>query len=477
MTLWLLSLALLPLIISSTISYSQRVAAIQQQGIAKLTAIRDIKVNQIETWIDERNWDLNVISSDHEIRRIAEALDKVQRTVEDQQYIIVTRELLQRYVGQYSELFIVDAKDGKVILSTDKHYEGDSRKKDLCFTEPLQSESFFIKDIYFSKALKTPAMAFSIPIFDLRDDSRINAILVARVDVKKSIYRLLLDRTGMGKTGETLIVNKDGLALNELRWYENAPLNLVINAEPALLASQGHTGVIEINDYRGEEVLAAYKYVPKTGWGFVAKQDMTEVYAPVQAMLLNLLIVFALSTLVIVFCSFYIAGRIVTPILRMKDVSVRLQEGELSARNSIDSNDEFGFLAKAINEMAVSIESQIKVQNNSSQIIKALVVSDDLSDFSYILLKNLLAITDSSLAAFYLLSNDGETFEALTSIGADTHTLQSFDAECLEGEFWTDGYFASTVGKHGNKDTIGKYVKSQGGTYHTLHVDNQLVLF
>jgi putative transposase len=30
------------------------------------------------------------------------------------------------------------------------------------------------------------------------------------------------------------------------------------------------------------------------------------------------------------------------------------------------------------------------------------------------------------------------------------------------GEFWSDGYFASTVGKHGDEDTIGKYVKNQG---------------
>ena len=30
------------------------------------------------------------------------------------------------------------------------------------------------------------------------------------------------------------------------------------------------------------------------------------------------------------------------------------------------------------------------------------------------------------------------------------------------GEFWTDGYFTSTVGKHGNENTIGKYIKNQG---------------
>ena len=45
------------------------------------------------------------------------------------------------------------------------------------------------------------------------------------------------------------------------------------------------------------------------------------------------------------------------------------------------------------------------------------------------------------------------------------------------GEFWTDGYFASTVGKHGNEHTITSYVKQQGNDYHKLHEDHQLTLF
>ena len=45
------------------------------------------------------------------------------------------------------------------------------------------------------------------------------------------------------------------------------------------------------------------------------------------------------------------------------------------------------------------------------------------------------------------------------------------------GEFWTDGYFASTVGKHGNEDMIGQYVKNQGQAYQKLHEDRQLSLF
>ena len=45
------------------------------------------------------------------------------------------------------------------------------------------------------------------------------------------------------------------------------------------------------------------------------------------------------------------------------------------------------------------------------------------------------------------------------------------------GEFWTDGYFASTVGEHGDENTIGNYVKNQGGDYRKLHEDRQLILF
>ena len=41
------------------------------------------------------------------------------------------------------------------------------------------------------------------------------------------------------------------------------------------------------------------------------------------------------------------------------------------------------------------------------------------------------------------------------------------------GEFWTDGYFASTVVKHGDEQMISKYVQNQGQDYEKLHSDHQ----
>ncbi len=47
------------------------------------------------------------------------------------------------------------------------------------------------------------------------------------------------------------------------------------------------------------------------------------------------------------------------------------------------------------------------------------------------------------------------------------------------GEFWSDGFFASTVGKHGDEAKIANYVKNQGSDakYDRLYNSNQLVIF
>jgi putative transposase len=42
------------------------------------------------------------------------------------------------------------------------------------------------------------------------------------------------------------------------------------------------------------------------------------------------------------------------------------------------------------------------------------------------------------------------------------------------GEFWSDGYFASTVGQHGNEAMIGAYVQKQGHVYEQWHRSGQV---
>jgi putative transposase len=45
------------------------------------------------------------------------------------------------------------------------------------------------------------------------------------------------------------------------------------------------------------------------------------------------------------------------------------------------------------------------------------------------------------------------------------------------GEFWSDGYFASRVGKHGDEKMIARYVQKQGNRYEMIYESRQLRLF
>ena len=43
------------------------------------------------------------------------------------------------------------------------------------------------------------------------------------------------------------------------------------------------------------------------------------------------------------------------------------------------------------------------------------------------------------------------------------------------GEFWSDGYYVSTVGQHGNEETIMNYVRNQGTEQHYKQLQKQAV--
>ncbi len=53
--------------------------------------------------------------------------------------------------------------------------------------------------------------------------------------------------------------------------------------------------------------------------------------------------------------------------------------------------------------------------------------------------------------------------------------IPSVKKQLWGGEFWTDGYFVSTVGEHANEDVIREYIKNQGKPDHYKQVHKQKV--
>ena len=438
LTFWFFIIAILPLTIAVVVTYVQRVSVIEARTFDKLKAIRDLKVQQLEKWFEERNGDINTLSIAFEIRAL-EGVFKQLKSSSEQEIIRQNAQGLLNgilfHYNAYTEIFIIDAKTGNIKISTNPASVGLSKASDPYFTVPLATGESFIKDIYSSRTTNSPAMTFSIPVFSVSRETEIIGILVARIDLENSLYSLLLNRTGLGETGETLIVNSDVIALNELRWFDNAPLKLKIPANAALSAAQGETGISETTDYRGENVLAAYTYIKEPGWGFVCKQDIRELNAPIRDLVRNFVILITMSIVLIFLTATGVAKSTSRPVINMTKVSKNIQEGDFSIRNELRETDELGFLAETFNKMADTIESRINIQKGVSGISNTVIGKAGLKEYGSELLKYLMELTGSNLSAFYILEEKNNTFTHLTSIGAGQALLEPFSAVNPEGEF------------------------------------------
>lgn len=437
---WFSFVAILPLIIVSVVVYHQRVKDIKYEESQKLSAIRDLKAQHLEIWLGERSSDISTLAENSEIRDLEDIFknhavspEEVYRKKNE------ARDVLVRYLRShkdYGSIFIINERTGNIVISTDKVTEGQNRSEELYYTEPRRTKKMFIKDIYYSKILNKYTMAFAAPVWCLPHRGKhFIAVVVARVNLDQSLYPILMERTGLGKTGETYIVNKEMEVLTRLRKKPSAPLRFKIKTKHALLSSEEKEDIIESVDYRGEKVLAAFTFIDTMQWGFVVKQDIDEVYAPIKLMIRNMGILLGISIIGVNLTAIFITKSITRPLLDMTEVSKRIQMGDLTARNYIKRQDELGYLASSFNSLADFMMSQITMQKSVAAINEAIATSRELQDFAVSLLKMLYEITGSHLCAYHMLSENEQLFEHSASIGINASLLQPFDSSSFEGEF------------------------------------------
>lgn len=435
---WFVILGLAPLLISVFITYHQYVHSIKQEAFNKLTAIRDLKVHEVENWMDVKDSWLKSMSENKEIRELTQSLQKDEFNSQDLQAMGNIRKMLKRHLANFNdfhELFILNKYSRKIIISTNSANEGLDEIEDPSLSKFLDSETLHTKNIHLSNFYNVPSMAFSIPIrCILHKKKHISSILVARVNLENSLYAILSNRTGLGRTGETLIVDKDVIALNELRTRNNAPLRYKVDGIPAIRASRGETGIAESIAYDGEKILAAYTYIPRTGWGFVAKQDLSELYSPIRSMMMIFIILITAVLLGILLVAFLTAKSIAAPVIEMTSSAQKIQRGDFTARNNITGSNELAFLGETFNTMADSIESMMKLRKINDEITQTLVDAKSMKELRNGILKQLVKVTNSQMGAYFVLNEDEGHYEPFTSIGLIPGVLKPFDAKTLEGE-------------------------------------------
>jgi signal transduction histidine kinase len=278
--------------------YDYQRAYLKQAKLNELTAIDDLKINQIVDWRKERLADATMIMGDHFFAaRVQDWLaGKASPGLKDE----ILKYLKSLLVYQYQNIALLDPK-GRVRLSVLEERSPGTYTKTLAL-EAMQTRKPVFSDLYRPDGAQAVQLSILVPILLPygTEEVSVGAVLL-RIDPHQFFYPLIQSWPTPSRSGETVLIRREGnevVILNELRNRKDTPLTLRYSLQeslPAALAAKGKEGTLEGVDYRGVPVVGVVGRIPDSPWYFVTKIDAAEIYAPLRErfnIVLCLLIVF-----------------------------------------------------------------------------------------------------------------------------------------------------------------------------------------
>jgi signal transduction histidine kinase/CheY-like chemotaxis protein/HAMP domain-containing protein len=149
-------------------------------------------------------------------------------------------------------------------------------------------------------------------------------------------------------------------------------------------------------------------------------------------LILGILFVFIISLSII----FILLRNIRRPIKELISAADRFNDGDLSARSISDHENEFGKLSSSFNSMVEKIQTERNLSDKTETLTNAMLSVDNSHKFFRELLPVIAQLTNSQMAAVYLLAEDKEHYEHYESVGMTPEAANYvFSATGLHGEF------------------------------------------
>lgn len=212
----------------------------------------------------------------------------------------------------------------------------------------------------------------------------------------KIIQSILLERTGMGNSGETYIVGEDYSLRSQSRFFSDESRNqITAKTQGVLMAMIGKNGSGIIDDYRGIPVYSAYHKleIPHLNWVILSEIDVEEVTIPLKKMRDKLILISLIVLLFALTSSFFISTILSKPLLKMRDFLNRMSKG----RYDFETGNKYP--AQEIQEMFFALEKLMNSINEavhfSTQIGEMnLTANYELSSAEDVLGKSLINMKD-----------------------------------------------------------------------------------
>ena len=386
--------------ILSTISIYQSTKGSLEQSYSKLTAIRDIKKSQIESFFEERIGDIKVLSHASNLHLIFDELDSVdaQLNVDAKGRYPVEHTLVkeitkkhenffQSYMKTYGyyDVFLIDSRDGHVIYSAAKEsdYGANLRTGELkdsglgkVFYETIENKRATIVDMKpYAPSAGAPAMFIGMPL--LSESNEVEAVLVLQIS-DSAINKIMKFRKGAGKSEESYLVGPDKLMRSDsfldptnhsLKASFSNHSKGSVDTDAVKYALEGKTDTEIIIDYNDNPVLSAYTNI-KVGedfkWVLLSEIDEAEVMILPNEIRNNVVLAALLCVIVIIGLSLFLLNIALTKPMQ------QFQEGVIDFFHYLnketttvtlldnDHRDELGQMAAVVDQNIIKTQSLIE---------------------------------------------------------------------------------------------------------------------
>ncbi|MCS7004288.1 MAG: PAS domain S-box protein [Cytophagales bacterium] len=363
----LLSVVFLSIAAMSYLFYLKNKETVEKRYAESFAVIGKLKSSQIENKFQEINFNLAYLRKSPEIIRGIERIHH-ESNHESVDYLEKTRFLDSTIIPicniyNYKNFYITDIQQRLIYKAFDKTVEP---RLGVLYPPFEQVINGFLDSTTFGEPFRRGnevLMYIATPVFNY-ERIFIGNIIVS-YDISANIYPLITDSIGMGRTGEILLSRKVGNSvriLSPMR-HNNAQVlsKVMVYGDPHFLSVQkaalGNSSDYGHDiDYRNQEVLAYWTFIPNVHWGIIIKQDLEEINQDLD----NLTKTFIQFGSIILLLSFFIAvmfsNYLTKPIASLRDRMELVAQGILPENIEVKSNDEIGQMGRALVELVTALK-------------------------------------------------------------------------------------------------------------------------
>ncbi|MFW5489276.1 MAG: methyl-accepting chemotaxis protein [Desulfovibrio sp.] len=214
-----------------------------------------------------------------------------------------------------------------------------------------------------------PNAFIAAPVYNHTGDA-VEGVAILRLNLKQ-INAVMKQRSGMGETGETYLVGPDMLMRSDSYLdpanhsvsasFHNPDLGAV-KTDTVHKANSGEIGSELAKDYRGNDVLAAYRPVTIDGvtWALIAEVETSEAFGAVNSLIRAAIIMGLITAIGVVLLTLFVVRReLVRPLSAITAYLKEVAEGNFQAQLTSSLKAEMRILGDHILSMVGELKQKL----------------------------------------------------------------------------------------------------------------------